>query len=109
MSTGRSAVSALAIAMLLVWSTVAFAAKTELEKFERKVGRFASSDSFLNPKGLCVCQDGSSQHGFVGALKQLRSSSTGFISVVAICRVREFLNGSFIAENECLTYVPLAK
>ncbi len=82
---------------------------TDIEGFVKQVGKFAVDDHFtLKPKGLCVCQDGSGAHSFLGAL--VYDGQVGDFSVIVRCWVRVFdTAGSLASVDECETFEILSK
>ena len=91
----------------------ALAASTDLERFESKVGKYTMDGPSVaseQPKGLCVCQDGSDFHGYAGALQGYRVTDVDEFVAVR-CWVHGFsaATGSVRTRYGCPTWVPLAK
>lgn len=94
-------------ALLLLSATAAPAQEEELSEaalFRKRLSRYAPAPGRL-PKGLCVCQDGSANHGRAGELH------TEEVNQVRVnCVIPSYTgNGSFIAFSTCGTFETLAR
>jgi hypothetical protein len=100
-----------AVAMLVgVAAQPASAGKgTDIEQFIKRIGKYA--DDALNvqkPRGLCVCQDGSSLHTRVGALVYDGQLGDGYVTVR--CVVFGFApTGLNFSATVCDTFEVLSK
>jgi hypothetical protein len=92
--------------LLLTSATVAFAQNelTDAQKFRKRVSRLAPLPD-ATVRGLCVCQDGSSDHGRAGELRQEAEIN----QVRVTCSVPSFAGEDLIAHEPCGTFVPLAR
>lgn len=103
----------LTVGSLLLGLGSAIAAKSDLEKFDAQVGKYAvtgPSVSSTQPKGLCVCQDGGEYDGYAGSLQ--RYPATNVRQFVAVrCWVQGFdaTTGENTQRVGCPTWVPLSK
>jgi len=104
------------VAAALLGSAPALAA-TELEIFERKVGKYAAGtfDVFDRPKGLCVCiTDPGNPHnnGMAGVLDRAVVSTGDLIPrrIRVRCMVMKATTGGNITQAEsCENFAPLSK
>ena len=82
---------------------------TDFDRFIKQIGKFAVYDPFAEkPRSLCVCQDGTLDHNFVGAL--LYEGVPGNSGVTVECYVRDFApDGSFTSARSCDTFEILSK
>lgn len=82
---------------------------TDLDRFMKQLGRFADNSILAEkPRGLCVCQDGSSSHNRAGAL--LYAGVPDNAGATVYCYVREFaLDGTFTSAHPCDTFEILSK
>ena len=79
-----------AVAMLVgVAAQPASAGKgTDIEQFMKRIGKYADDAINSKPRGLCVCQDGSSVHTRVGGLAY--DGQLGDAHVIVRCVVLGF-------------------
>ncbi len=82
---------------------------TDFDRFVKQVEKFAVNNTLLKkPKGLCVCQDGSGNHGLSGAL--IYSGSLGDPDVSVHCYAYQFASaGDLTATFTCDTFEVLSK
>ena len=103
-------VSGLLLAMLIVLpGRGVLAASTSLDTFVKKVQKYGLGPA--GPKALCVCQDGSANHGLAGALGAAAVSPANDDNRVrVICYIEYFHDdGGYFGSDACQTWVPLAK
>ena len=86
---------------------------TDYESFQRKIGEFAlpfvGNSNLPEPRGLCVCQDGSSIHGFAGVLLHEKVGLKSLFLRVG-CWVRQFgPDGADGGVSTCRTFEVLSK
>jgi hypothetical protein len=105
-------VRGLALAAVLTIATAGplHAQNTTLSKFRSLIGRYAVS-GVTQPKGACVCMDGSANDGRAGVLSQSDTGSTGFRGILVHCQVLAFnvATGSQSSVNVCDAFVPLGR
>jgi hypothetical protein len=102
-----------AILMSLATPLASAGPATDCESFLKKIGEFAlpfiGNSNNPEPRGLCVCQDGSSIHGFAGVLLHEEVAiESPFLRVG--CWVRQFdSDGAEGGVSSCRTFEVLSK
>jgi len=87
------------------------AAATDLESFERQIGRSATDDP-SRPKATCVCHDGSSLKDQGGLVRRLTANkSEGGLAVFVVCSVPRFDSdtGALLERTNCFTFEVLPR
>jgi hypothetical protein len=107
MTTKQMAAVIAAALMGMLGSVGTASAEISEDVFERKVAKIAGRPP-TSGNGLCVCQDGSSNHGLAGVLEMFPAGSTTERKIRVLCGVRTYTNSGFGATS-CFTYVPLTK
>jgi hypothetical protein len=87
------------------------AAATDLESFERQIGRSATDDP-SRPKATCVCQDGSNLSDQAGVVERVTGDIIGGGRAVVIsCAVPRFDSntGALLKRTNCFTFQTLPR
>ena len=99
--------TAVGVASLLLLSAAVAPAQEEpsdAELFRKRVAKYARPAG-RRAKSLCVCQDGSADHGRAG---ELHTEAVNQVRVQ--CLIPSFTgNGDFIAFSTCVTWETLAR
>jgi hypothetical protein len=98
-------------------ATTAAAQMTEMDKFQKKVEKYAAPvlDIFDKPKGLCACIDdpgNADNNGMAGVLDSAEVSTGDVVPrrIRVRCMVIKATNSGNITQAEsCENFVPLAK
>lgn len=96
-----------AVALLcLAAAPTAFAADSDRDVLRKQIRKYAPYSPVTKPKGFCVCQDGSAQHGRAGVLGQAVTSN----QIIVACGIPGFtVDGSQNSGANCSTFQVLAK
>ena len=103
-------VASAALASIL-FAGVAFAASsTDIQEFEKRVGKIAPQG--VGEKALCVCMNSSDFFfGAAGYLRQTREETTGLDLVVVDCFIQGYdtTSGALSYQAGCIPWAPLTK
>jgi hypothetical protein len=99
-----------AILVTTAFATAAFAAETDIQAFEKKVGKVGGV--LGKDKGLCTCLDDASFFfGAAGFLRRSEEEHAGENLVIVRCVIQGFdpMSGALDYQAGCLPWAPLAR
>ena len=97
---------------LTAWSPAPARAATDLQTFDKRVGKSAAATAFPGGRQtVCVCKDGSGNQNRAGILVRISHGVTGGVGISIDCNVVRFdgTTGALSGNDPCGTWELLPK